>query len=114
MLQAIKELLSNGPPGYPWVCAYLGLVVGSFLNVVIHRLPVMLEHEWTGEAPAEPYNLMNPSRCPSCGRRLFALELVPIISYLVLRGRCRSCHAKISPRYLVVEFLTGVLFLFAA
>jgi len=95
------------------------LVVGSFLNVVIHRLPKMLERQWraefaehTGHEPApEPrYNLAVPrSQCPSCGHRITALENIPVVSYLVLGGRCSACKGRISPRYPIVEALTGAL-----
>lgn len=97
----------------------LGLVVGSFLNVVIHRLPKMLEHGWMAECaqlrgeeplPAEKLTLASPrSRCPSCGHGIAAWENIPIVSFLFLRGRCRACHARISLRYPLVEALSGVL-----
>lgn len=106
-------------PYFIAVTAALGLCVGSFLNVVIHRLPRMLERQWrsecadlTGTEPpaAERYNLMVPrSRCPACGHGITALENVPVVSYLMLRGRCSSCRAGISARYPLVEALTGVL-----
>jgi leader peptidase (prepilin peptidase)/N-methyltransferase len=76
----------------------LGLVVGSFLNVVIHRLP-------RGESVVSPR-----SRCPACGHAITAWENVPVLSYLWLRGRCRACAAPISPRYPLVELLTGIVF----
>lgn len=98
--------------------AVLGLLVGSFLNVVIHRLPRMMERGWAGqcaelagrEADAGPaYNLVVPrSACPSCGHVLRAIENVPVISWLALRGRCSNCSARISPRYPVVELAGGV------
>jgi leader peptidase (prepilin peptidase)/N-methyltransferase len=78
--------------------AALGLIVGSFLNVVIHRLP-------RGESVVKPR-----SRCPGCGHQITALENVPVLSYLVLRGRCRGCGARISLRYPAIELLTGALF----
>ncbi|GAB5603616.1 A24 family peptidase [Thermus sp. FJN-A] len=87
---------------WPLFALVLGLVVGSFLNVVIHRLP-------KGESLVYP-----PSRCPACGHRLGPLDLVPLLSYLALRGRCRYCQAPISPRYPLVEALTGGLFLLGA
>ena len=97
----------------------VGLCVGSFLNVVIHRLPKMLDRGWreqcaeiTGEAVADApaYNLIVPrSQCPSCGHRIGALENIPVLSYLVLRGRCRACHAPISSRYPIVELLAAAL-----
>ncbi len=87
---------------WPLFALVLGLLVGSFLNVVIHRLP-------KGESIVFP-----PSRCPHCAHRLSALDLVPVFSYLGLRGRCRYCGKPISPRYPLVEGLTGGLFLLAA
>lgn len=100
--------------------ALLGLFVGSFLNVLIHRLPQMMEAGWQAQAaelrgepaepPAEPFNLAVPrSRCPHCGYQIRALENIPIVSYLLLRGRCRHCEAPIGMRYPVVELLTAVL-----
>ena len=97
----------------------LGLMVGSFLNVVIHRLPKMMEASWKqqcaelrGETyePAPPYNLVVPrSACPQCGHAISAWENIPVISYLLLRGRCRGCGAAISLRYPIVEAATGIL-----
>ena len=97
----------------------VGLCVGSFLNVVIHRLPRMLERGWReqcaeldgGTAPVEPaYNLVVPrSACPSCGHRIGAHENVPVVSWLALRGRCSQCKAAISPRYPLVEIAGGLL-----
>ena len=97
----------------------LSLMVGSFLNVVIHRLPKMLEREWRGElaelngqqpASQPHYNLVVPrSQCPACGRQISAFENIPLISYLALGGKCSACKARISPRYPVVEALTGAL-----
>jgi leader peptidase (prepilin peptidase)/N-methyltransferase len=112
-------------PGWIAPCALLlGLAIGSFLNVVIHRLPLMMEREWAAQcaelreepAPAvEPLSLVRPrSRCPHCGRQIKALENIPLFSYLFLRGRCRGCGAAIGLRYPIVEALTGVLFAFAA
>lgn len=104
--------------------AVIGLFVGSFLNVVIHRLPKMMEREWLaqaaelrGEPPPETvrFNLATPrSRCPHCGHQITALENIPIISYVVLRGKCGHCGAPISRRYPVVELLTAALTGFAA
>ena len=103
----------------------LGLLVGSFLNVVIHRLPKMMENEWReqcaelsapidqapGHSAQKPtYNLVLPrSACPSCGHRISALENIPVVSYLALGGRCRCCKSKISARYPIVEAMTGLL-----
>jgi len=102
----------------------LGLIVGSFLNVVVHRLPAMMEREWKSqcaelrgeEAPTlEPLSLASPrSRCPRCGHPVGALENIPVLSWLLLRGRCSACKTSISPRYPFVETLTGVLSAFAA
>ena len=111
------------------VCGLIGLVVGSFLNVVIHRLPKMLDVEWDNQAAdllehknmAEVakrlrprgtvrYNLMTPaSTCPHCGHKIKAYENIPIISYLLLRGRCASCKAPISIRYPIVEAISGLM-----
>ena len=98
----------------------LGLLVGSFLNVVIYRLPIMMKREWRGdclefleqkpEQPAETLNLMLPrSRCGNCGHQITALENIPIISYLALKGQCASCHTHISIQYPLVELFTGII-----
>jgi leader peptidase (prepilin peptidase)/N-methyltransferase len=97
----------------------VGLCVGSFINVVIHRLPKMLDRAWREQCadltdakpPEQPrYNLVVPrSQCPACGHRISALENVPVVSYLFLRGRCSACAAPISARYPLVELLTGAL-----
>ena len=97
----------------------LGAVVGSFLNVVIYRLPVMMQREWrhdclefleqANEAEPEKFNLSVPrSRCGSCGHQITLLENIPIISYLVLGGKCSSCRASISAQYPLVEVFTGI------
>ncbi|MGQ0578194.1 MAG: prepilin peptidase [Betaproteobacteria bacterium] len=120
----------NEPVIVTLVCTLLGLVVGSFLNVVIHRLPKMLEREWDaqaadlleqkGSADAAAklrsadanvrYNLVMPlSTCPFCGHRIRAWENIPILSYLFLRARCSACRAPISKRYPIVEALGGIL-----
>ncbi len=101
-----------------------GLAIGSFLNVVIHRLPKMMEHDWRlqcaelrGEAAVEAprYNLAVPrSACPHCGQSITALQNVPVLSYLWLRGRCAGCGTRISVRYPVVELLTGAATAYAA
>lgn len=112
------------PAAYTALTAILGLVVGSFLNVVIHRLPKIMERGWLaecaelrGETPpqAEKLTLATPrSRCPNCGHGISAIENIPIVSYLFLRGRCRACQAPISLRYPLVEALSGVLSGYAA
>jgi len=109
--------------GLAAIAGLLGLCVGSFLNVVIHRLPRMMEQDWhaqcadlRGETPstATALTLARPrSRCPSCGHQITALENIPIISYLLLRGRCSSCGTSISPRYPMVEAVTGLLSAYA-
>ena len=101
------------------VSGIVGLCIGSFLNVVIHRLPKMLDRGWraqcaelSGEPPPElpPYNLIMPrSQCPACGHRIAAFENIPVLSFLFLRGRCSACAAPISARYPFIELLTGAL-----
>jgi leader peptidase (prepilin peptidase) / N-methyltransferase len=100
----------------------LGLLIGSFLNVVIYRLPKMLEHQWAAEcaslsgkepAPQEVFNLMFPrSRCQQCGHQIRWHENIPLASYLFLRGKCSACAASISLRYPMVELCTSLLFAF--
>jgi leader peptidase (prepilin peptidase)/N-methyltransferase len=112
------SVLSN-PPVFAACAALLGLCIGSFLNVVIHRLPKMMERQWraecaelAGQKPQahERYNLVVPhSACPACGHRISALENIPVVSWLALRGKCSGCGTAISPRYPAVEILTGVL-----
>lgn len=111
--------------------ALLGLLIGSFLNVVIYRLPKMMERQWAMEAAAfeaeregaqttarvapEPFNLMVPrSKCPSCGHPVAWYENIPVVSYLLLRGKCSQCKTPISVRYPLVELLTGALFFLCA
>lgn len=104
------------------LAAVLGLLVGSFLNVVIYRLPKMLERQWaqaysspteTPPADADKFNLMVPrSRCPQCGHTLRWYENIPMVSYAALRGRCSACGTSIGLRYPLVEALTGALFAF--
>ena len=101
----------------------LGLLIGSFLNVVIYRLPKILEKQWTdeyaefsgNETPVQPsYNLMFPrSHCQKCGHQIQWFENIPILSYLFLRGKCSACKTPISLRYPVVELVTGALFAFS-
>lgn len=107
----------------PWGLAVLGLCVGSFLNVVIHRLPLMLEAQWKLDAaftlgqdvaepdPAQRLTLSKPaSRCPACGHRIRWHENIPLLSWLALRGKCSACGTGISPRYPLIELLTAALF----
>ena len=111
--------------GEPWLllpgAVLFGLLVGSFLNVVIHRLPLMMEREWRMQCAElldgsdsteddEPFNLVRPrSRCPSCGHQITALENIPLLSWLFLRGRCSACGTAISVRYPLVELTSGIL-----
>ena len=109
--------------GFAFLALTLGLAIGSFLNVVIHRLPRMLERDWrqscrelAGDAPdAQPrYDLVLPhSSCPACGHRIPWYENIPVLSYIALKGRCSACSAPIHWRYPLVECLTGALFLAA-
>jgi leader peptidase (prepilin peptidase) / N-methyltransferase len=141
------ELLRSSPAALGTAATILGLLVGSFLNVVIHRLPRMLGREWRGQAlevlsewaqeqdapeavrrsdasladarkalgAATRYNLVVPrSACPRCGRQIGALENIPVLSWLWLRGRCSGCATRISARYPLVEAITGALSGYAA
>ena len=112
-------LLREEPTVFIVVSVIFGLMIGSFLNVVIYRLPKMMEREWhkgcqelqgIEAEPAPRFNLATPrSACPACGHQISALENIPIFSYLFLRGKCKGCHSKISMRYPLIEALTGVL-----
>jgi leader peptidase (prepilin peptidase) / N-methyltransferase len=117
---SVVEVLAATPAAFISTCLVLGLLVGSFLNVVIYRLPIILDRQWreqcaelhNTEPPAatEPFNLVVPrSACPSCKAPITALQNIPIVSYLVLKGRCASCGVRISPRYPIIEALTGIL-----
>ncbi len=102
----------------------LGLLIGSFLNVVIYRLPKMMEHQWAEEcaelsgttvAPGEKFNLMVPrSRCGACGHTIRWYENIPVLSYIFLRGKCSACKAPYNVRYPLVEASTGALFFLCA
>jgi leader peptidase (prepilin peptidase)/N-methyltransferase len=132
----MSESLMSPLLAYGWqglvLAIWFALAVGSFLNVVIYRLPVMLNREWTAqaksilEAPAadkapaaaiepasdeqqEPFNLMVPrSRCPSCGALITAWQNIPVLSWLMLRGRCANCKTHIPARYPLVELFTAL------
>ncbi len=118
------EELSASPGVFLGVSVMLGMVIGSFLNVVIHRLPKMMERDWREQcawlegrevAAAEPYNLVVPrSACPQCGHAIRWYENIPILSWLFLKGRCAGCDISIPWRYPLVEALTGILFGYAA
>lgn len=128
----LVDLLQSTPGLLAGVVSLLGLIVGSFLNVVIHRLPIMMNRDWrkqcaelaaenaekAGNAasfvapPAEEkrFDLVEPgSRCPACNAPIRAWQNIPLVSYLVLRGKCAACGARISLRYPLIELLTGVL-----
>ncbi|HEY6455337.1 MAG TPA: A24 family peptidase [Steroidobacteraceae bacterium] len=118
----LLDALSASPAFFISAVLVLGLLVGSFLNVVIYRLPVMLEREWRLQCaqladpatsfvpPAPRFNLVVPrSTCPKCRAPITAVQNVPVISYLLLRGRCATCRTRISARYPLIEALTGVL-----
>lgn len=129
------EIFELWPPALLIVAAILGLLVGSFLNVVAYRLPLMMERAWReqcaelaaeanvslppgppgAESNGRPISLLwPPSSCPSCGTRIAPYHNVPVFGYLWLRGRCASCRARISPRYPIVEAVTAVLTVIAA
>ncbi len=128
---ALLELLSTNTPFYLFCVGLLGLVVGSFLNVVIYRLPIMMEREWISQcaelsesqenisdksalnkdaSDESTFNLSTPrSRCPHCGHAITSLENIPVLSFLILRGKCSDCGAKISARYPIIESVTALL-----
>jgi leader peptidase (prepilin peptidase)/N-methyltransferase len=117
-MQAL-ELLRESPALLEGAALVVGLCVGSFLNVVIHRLPRMMEAQWRAECAAlegreppreAPLTLMAPpSRCPSCGTAIRAWQNIPVVSWLALRGRCAACRAPIGLRYPAVELAAGLL-----
>src|SRR5258708_14864792 len=127
MLNDISQLYISYPALFAGSVFLIGLIVGSFLNVVIYRLPIILERDWrsqatealasgaasagqTAAAPPQRFTLSIPrSACPNCKAPITALQNIPVISWLVLRGRCASCKAKISARYPLVELTTGIL-----
>ncbi len=115
------DLLQELPTLFILVVFLFALLIGSFLNVVIYRLPLMMEREWreqcaevaampASELPAGRFNLVVPrSRCPSCGAAIRSWQNIPVLSYLLLRGRCGGCKSRISARYPLVESATAVL-----
>jgi leader peptidase (prepilin peptidase)/N-methyltransferase len=117
------DVFAASPALFSIACAVLGLVVGSFLNVVIHRLPLMLQRQWREEcaalasdagsmasSAAEPFNLMVPrSACPACRTAITAWQNIPIMGFLLLHGRCAACGVRISARYPLVEALTALM-----
>ncbi len=124
-MTALVDYLQTSPMAFIVLTAVLGLLIGSFLNVVIYRLPVMMDREWCAAcdetlSPAAtqieatlaepPFNLIEPrSQCPKCKHAITALENIPILSYLRLKGRCSECGAPISARYPLIETLTAAL-----
>lgn len=118
MLESLDTLAPFAIP----LSVVVGLLIGSFLNVVIYRVPVMMERGWTQfakehlqleltEEEQQPFNLMKPdSRCPKCHAPVKAWQNIPIFSYLMLGGKCGSCKTPISIRYPLIELLTGILF----
>ncbi|WP_257265361.1 A24 family peptidase [Endozoicomonas sp. ONNA2] len=120
-MSPIIELIETSTPYLAFVLTLFGLIVGSFLNVVIHRLPIMMERQWQlqseailhPEKIAEPlpaYNLVVPaSTCPYCQHKIRARENIPVISYLFLRGKCSACRVPISLRYPAIEILSALM-----
>ncbi len=121
---SLQLLLQENTLFFTGLIFFLGLLVGSFLNVVIHRLPKMMQAEWNqfcaelhGQTAqtTERFNLVFPrSRCPSCGASVSAWDNIPLLSYALLRGKCRHCRAPISLRYPLVEALTGLISAYVA
>ena len=116
----LLDFLASHALAFVFCAGVLGLLVGSFLNVVVYRLPVMLEREWKAQAreilelpaetPQKPFNLVLPnSHCPHCEHEIKAWENVPLLSYLALGGKCSSCKSPISKRYPLVELACGLL-----
>jgi len=118
-VQAIEFFVVN-IPAQIFSALLLGMIVGSFLNVVVYRLPKMLMRDWQQQArevlglpaeePSAPFNLMLPrSRCPHCGHAIRSWENIPVISYLLLRAKCSGCKTPISARYPLVELFAGII-----
>lgn len=116
----VSDFLASTPLAFVLCAALLGLLVGSFLNVVIHRLPRMMELDWQHQArealnlpdteSRTTYNLILPhSRCPHCDHQIRAWENIPVVSYLALRGKCSSCKTPISARYPLIELACALL-----
>jgi len=120
-------LFNESPVVFISIIGVLGLLIGSFLNVVILRLPIMMEKEWhaqcndlleispDNEQASEPFNLVTPnSHCPKCNHKIKAIENIPILSYLFLKGRCSDCGIKIPVRYPIIEATTALLSIIVA
>ncbi|WP_108126004.1 prepilin peptidase [Saccharospirillum mangrovi] len=120
----LLDILRASPATLLVFAGLAGLIFGSFLNVVIHRLPIMMQRQWARDVaqhegrelpPSEPFNLMRPdSHCPHCQHRIRAWENIPLLSYIVLRGRCSHCQAPISLRYPLLELAAAILALAVA
>jgi len=114
----MAEFLSALQPHATWVGGSLGLIIGSFLNVVIHRMPLIMERQWQQDAamdvtdsaaPHPHFNLATPSsHCPQCKHRLAWWENLPVLSFLLLKGRCHACHARIGWRYPAIELFNAL------
>ena len=122
----MQELFASSPLLFSGVAFVIALLIGSFLNVVIYRLPIIMEREWreqckaladepTSEVTAEHFSIAAPrSRCPECGQQITMLQNIPVLSYLALGGRCANCKTAISPRYPIVELAAALLAGFVA
>ena len=121
----VIDMLAGNLPAFVFSCLVLGLLIGSFLNVVIYRLPKMMQRDWREQAreilelPAEPrgetFNLVLPnSKCPHCNHEIRPWENIPVISYLFLRGKCSNCKTPISKRYPLVELSCGLFSAYVA
>jgi leader peptidase (prepilin peptidase)/N-methyltransferase len=114
-MQLYLDYFSNHLVAASIIIGVFCLMVGSFLNVVIHRLPIIMQREWdadiSGEQPTDTYNLMLPaSQCPKCQHNIKWYENIPLLSYfLYLRGKCSQCKTVISSRYPLVELLTALI-----
>ncbi len=112
------------PALFPWIAFAIGAAVGSFLNVVIHRLPKMMEREWAAQCAelrgetvdeGKPYSIARPrSHCPACGHQITVFENIPLLSWLWLRAKCSACGARISVRYPLIELAAGVIGVYCA
>ena len=129
VLGELPNIFASVPATWSACIFIFGLLIGSFLNVVIHRVPIMLDREWKEQArqilaeqdvrlKPDPQPVPNPARynlfvprsaCPHCGAMITAMQNIPVISYLLLKGKCAKCSAKISARYPIVEFVTAVM-----
>lgn len=119
-MQELHNILQTSPILLISLILIVGLLIGSFLNVVIYRLPVMMERGWKKECKEyleiedseennEPFNLIVPlSRCPNCNTGIKPYQNIPVISYLILAGKCAACKTPISPRYPLIESFTGI------